>query len=145
MLFYTSLQVEHLTPIFKTASSRSVLCSFDISTKDEELDLPSLCWIPKLHKCPYKQRYIAGSVKCSTNPLSKLLTYILSVGKSGLQSYCDTSYSRGVNQMWILKNSKDLLEYMQSRSLSSCNSMPLTHLTSLPSTQLFITLSWRTD
>ena len=27
-----------------------------------------------------------------------------------------------VNQMWILKTSKDLLEYIQSRSLSSCNS-----------------------
>jgi hypothetical protein len=25
---------------------RSVLCSFGISTKDEELDLPSLYWIP---------------------------------------------------------------------------------------------------
>jgi hypothetical protein len=33
-------------------------------------------------------------------------------------------YSRGgVNQMWILKNSKDLLEYIQFRSLSSCNSI----------------------
>ena len=42
--------------------------------------------------------------------------------KTGLQSYCDTSYSRGgVNQMWILKNSKNLLEYIQYRSLSSCN------------------------
>jgi hypothetical protein len=30
-------------------------------TKDEELDLLSLCWIPKLHICHYKQRYIAGS------------------------------------------------------------------------------------
>ena len=57
-------------------------------------------------------------------PLSKLLTCILSAVKTGFQSYCDTSYSRGgVNQMWILKNSKDLLEYIQSRSLSSCNSI----------------------
>ena len=40
------------------------------------------------------------------------------------QSYCDTSYLRGgVNKMWFLKNSKDLLEYIQSRSLSSCNSI----------------------
>ena len=39
---------------------RSVLCSFGILTKDDELDLPSLYWIPKLHKWPYKQRYIAG-------------------------------------------------------------------------------------
>ena len=103
---------------------RSVLCSFGISTKDEELDLPSLYWIPKLHKCPFKQRYIAGSAKCSTKPLSKLLTCILSAVKTGLQSYCDTSYSRGgMNQMWILKNSKDLFDYIRSRSLSSCNSI----------------------
>ena len=103
---------------------RSVLCSFGISNKDEELDPPSFYWIPKLHKCPFKQSYIAGSAKCSTKPLSKLLTCILSAVKTGLQSYCDTSYSRGgVNQMWILKNSKDLLEYIQSRSLSSCNSI----------------------
>jgi hypothetical protein len=33
---------------------RSVLCSFGISSKDEELDQPSLYWIPKLHKCPFK-------------------------------------------------------------------------------------------
>jgi hypothetical protein len=99
---------------------RSVLYSFGISTKDEELDLPSLYWIPKLHKCPFKQRYIAGSAKCSTKPLSKLLPCILSAVKIGLQSYCDTSYSRGgVNQMWILQNSKDLLEYIQSRSLTT--------------------------
>jgi hypothetical protein len=103
---------------------RSVLCSFGISTKDEELDLPSVYWIPKLHKCPFKQRYIAGSAKCTTKPLSKLLICILPAVKTRLQSYCDPSYSRGgVNQMWILKNSKDLLEYIQSRSLSSCNSI----------------------
>jgi hypothetical protein len=43
------------------------------------LDLPSLYWIHKLHKCPFKQRYtgITGSVKCSTKSLSKLLTCIL--------------------------------------------------------------------
>jgi hypothetical protein len=56
--------------------------------------------------------------------LSKLLTCILSAVKGRFQSYCDTSYLMGgVNQMWILKNSKDLLDYIQSRSLSSCNSI----------------------
>ena len=37
-----------------------------ISTKDEEPDLPSLYWIPKLHKCLFKQRYIAGFAKCQS-------------------------------------------------------------------------------
>ena len=36
---------------------RSVLCSFGISTKDEELDLPSLYWIPKR---PFKQVLLLG-------------------------------------------------------------------------------------
>ena len=72
---------------------RSILCSFGISTKDEELDLPSLYWIPKLHESPFKKRYIAGSAKFSTKPLSKFLTCILSAVKTGLQSY--TSYPRG--------------------------------------------------
>jgi len=41
-----------------------------------------------------------------------------------LQSYCDISYSMGgENQMWILKNSKDLLDYIESRPLSSCNNI----------------------
>ena len=89
--------------------------------------------------------YIAGSAKCSTKPLSKLLTCIHSAVKTGLQSNCDTSYSRGgVNQMWILNNSKDLLEYIQSRSLSSCNSIRTFDFFNLPSTQLFLTLSWKT-
>ena len=63
---------------------RCVICSFGISTKDEELDLPSLYWIPKLHKCPFKQSYIAGSAKCSMKHLSKLLTCILLVVKEEL-------------------------------------------------------------
>jgi hypothetical protein len=117
---------------------RSALCSFGISTKDEELDLPSPYCIPKLHKCPFKQRYIAGSAKCSTQSLSKLLTCILSAVKTGLQSYCDTSYSMGsVNQMWILKNSKDHTYNIGPSSPATA----LKHLTSLHFIPLFLTLS----
>ena len=68
-----------------------------------------------MHKNPYKHRFIAGSSKCSTKPLSILLTKLLTHIKQSLQKYCETSYSRsGVNQMWILKNSKELLEHLQS-------------------------------
>ena len=42
---------------------RSVIYSFGIPTKDEELDLQSLYWIPKLHTCPFKQTYIDGSAQ----------------------------------------------------------------------------------
>jgi hypothetical protein len=36
-----------------------------------------------LHKCPCKYRYIAVLAKCSTKPLSKLSTSILSAVKPG--------------------------------------------------------------
>jgi hypothetical protein len=45
------------------------------------------------------------------------------MAKTGLLSYCDTSYSRdGVNQIWILKNSKDQLVHIKAMSLSTSNS-----------------------
>ena len=82
----------------------SVMLTFGISLPEEDIDLPKLHWIPKLHKNPYKQRYIAGSAKCSTKPLSQILTRILTGVKEGLQKYCDAAYARsGVNQIWILK------------------------------------------
>ena len=90
--------------------------SFMTSGKESEA-LPYLYWIPKLHKTPYKKRYIAGSSTCSTKELSINLTKILSAVKEGQQKYCETVYSRsGINHMWILKNSKDLLDNLKSRS-----------------------------
>jgi hypothetical protein len=72
--------------------------------KDEDCDLPLLYLIPTLHKCPYKQRYIAEAAKCSSKPLSKILASILTAVKTGFQKYHDTCFIRsGVNQMWILK------------------------------------------
>ena len=103
---------------------KSVLSSFGIDVSGSELDLPSLYWIPKLHKTPYKERYIAGSSKCSTKPLSKLLTSLLSAVKTGLQKYCNIMYAHsGINQMWILKNSKQLLEDLKSLSISGINNI----------------------
>ena len=103
---------------------KSVLTSFGIETSDDELDLPYIYWIPKMHKNPYKHRFIAGSSKCSTKPLSILLTKLLTHIKQGLQKYCKTAYSRsGINQMWILKNSKELLEHLKSPTFNRVTSI----------------------
>ena len=83
----------------------SVMLTFGISFSEEDINLSKLYLVPKLHKNPYKQTYIAGSAKCSNKLLSQILTRILTAVKKGLQKYCDTSYARSdVNQMWLLKN-----------------------------------------
>ena len=64
---------------------------------------------------PYKHRFIAGSSKCSTETLSVILAKLLTHVQQGLHKYCETAYSRsGVNQMWIQKNSKELIEHLKS-------------------------------
>ena len=94
-----------------------------------------------LHKNPYKQRFIAGSSTYSTKPLSKLLTIILSKIKDGLKRYTDTIYSRnGVNQILILKNSKELLQHLKSKAISKVSSIKTfefsTLYTTIPHEQL---------
>ena len=80
-----------------------------LNQHQSKLDLPYIYWILKMHKNPYKHRFIAGSSKCSNKPLSVLLTKLLTIIKQVLQKYCETAY----NQMLILKNSKELLQHLK--------------------------------
>ena len=57
---------------------RSLMTSLNFPCGKESEDLPYLYWIPKPHKTPYKERYIAGSSTCSTKELSIHLTKVLS-------------------------------------------------------------------
>ena len=84
--------------------------SLGIELSDDDKRLSYLYWTPKLHKSPVKHRFIAGSSKCTTKQLSSLLTKILTVIKTGPEKYCSIKTSHtGVNNMWILKNSTNLL------------------------------------
>jgi hypothetical protein len=93
---------------------------------------------------------VAKHVHQTANMLSIKNTSMLMISASGnlsavkmkLQSYCDTSYSRyGGNQMWILKNSNDLLEYILYRFLFSCNSQTANMLSIKNTSMLMISAS----
>ena len=84
--------------------------SLGTELSDDDNRLPYLYWTPKLHKSPVKHRFIAGSSKSTTKKLSSLLTRILTVIKTGPEQYCSMKASHtGVNNMWILKISTNLL------------------------------------
>ena len=71
-----------------------------------------------------KQNVIVGAAKCSTKPLSTISTSIFTVVKTCLQTYHDTCFSRiGFNLMWILQNSKILLDTLNYRSQYVCDSI----------------------
>ena len=81
-----------------------------IELSDNDKRLSYLYWTPKPDKSPVKHCFIAGSSKRTRKQLSSLLTKILTVIKTGLKKYCGIKTSHtGVNNMWILKNSTNLL------------------------------------
>ena len=87
----------------------------------------TIYWLPKLHKRPYKTRFIANSSSCTTTELSKLLTSCLTAVKNHVIRYCEKVYERsGKNLFWSIKNSGEVLNKLKSRgfratSLSTCD------------------------
>ena len=106
----------------------------DISINN--LKLPTMYWIPKLHKNPYKARFIAASSSCTTKHISVLLTSCLSKIKEHVQFYCETTYNNsGINLFWSIKNSNEVLTKikMKDSQISSISTYDFSTLyTSLP-------------
>ena len=81
--------------------------------------MSQIYWIPKLHKTPYKARFIAGSSSCTTTKLSKLITECLQLVKCHCTTYFKTIRERtGLNWMWIINNSLDVLHTLEEKQLS---------------------------
>jgi hypothetical protein len=63
----------------------------------------------------------------------------MSAVKEGQQKYCETVYSRsGINHMWIMKNSKDLLDNLKSRSFSQVSSIKTLDFSTDPAMYLYL-------
>ena len=78
---------------------------FAVNIKERQDKLPTMYWLPKLHKRPYKARFIANSSSCTTTELSKLLTTGLTAVKSCVIRYYETVYDRSrKNMFWCIKN-----------------------------------------
>ena len=67
---------------------------FAVNVEERQDRLPTMYWLPKLHKRPYKARFIANSSSCTTTELSKLITSCLTAIKAKVIQYCDTVYER---------------------------------------------------
>ena len=62
---------------------------FEVNIDEKQHQLPTLLWIPKMHKNPSKQRFIAASHCCTTKNLSSLIGRCLKLIQKAHQVYCD--------------------------------------------------------
>ena len=72
--------------------SNEIPNKFAVDVKERQDRLPTMYWLPKLHKGPYKARFIANSSSCPATELSKLLTSCLTAIKAKVIKYCETVY-----------------------------------------------------
>ena len=85
-----------------------------VDVNERQDRLPSMYWLPKLHKRPYKARFIANSNSCTATELSKMLTSCLIAIKAKVIKYCETLYERsGKNIFWPIKNSGEVLRKLK--------------------------------
>ena len=89
---------------------------YGLFVDEDHSKLPTLYWLTKLHKPPYKSRFIANSSACKTTELSILLTSCLTAIKNRVIKYCTTFYEiNGKNLFWSIKNSGEILNKLKSR------------------------------
>ena len=88
---------------------------FRLFVEEDHSKLPTLYWLPKLHKRPYKSGFIANSSACTTTELSILLTSCLTAIKNHVIKYCTAVYKRNGKQLfWSIKNSGEILNKLKS-------------------------------
>ena len=101
--------------------------------------LPFMYWIPKLHKIPYKSRFITSAKLCCTTNLSKLVTEGLKLVRTFWNNYCKVIFKNSrINKFWSINNSLTFVNLLTSvhkiRSISTFDFSTL--YTSLPQDQL---------
>ena len=75
-----------------------------INVKIDQCELPTFYWLAKLHKNPFKSRFISYSSHCSTTILSKHITSALAVFRDHVIKYSETAFSNSnVNYFWSYK------------------------------------------
>ena len=107
---------------------------FGVKAKDNKDKVPTLYWLPTLHKT-YKTRFIADSSSCMTTLLSKFLTSCLTAVKKHVIKYCGKVYEiSGKNLFWSIKNSGEILDKLKARDFNA------TSLSSYDFSTLYTTL-----
>ena len=80
--------------------------------------LARIFWNPKLHKNPYKARFIAEAKKCVTKPLNILVNSCLKLLRENFKKYCEAIYNNsGINLFWSIDSSLQFLNTLNNNDV----------------------------
>ena len=89
---------------------KSFLSKYKVEINKKMERLPSMYWLPKMHKQPVGFRFIIASPKCSLKPLTKQITSIFKLVYNNVERYnLKSKIWSGVNKFWIIQNNKPVI------------------------------------
>ena len=92
-------------------NSMLVQTKLGVALDEPSQTLPQIYWMPKMHYSPCKKRFIIASSRCSTKPISKIVSKIFKHIFNQIQSFHEKSYFyKNYNRFWVLQNSFPLLK-----------------------------------
>lgn len=95
--------------------SESLKERFNVQVEDKNLRLARIFWNPKLHKNPYKARFIAGARFCVTKQLNVQVNCCLKLLRKYFKKYCEAIYNNsGINMFWSIDSSSEFLEAIKN-------------------------------
>ena len=92
--------------------NNQMLCDrYGLSLSDSQKTLPIMYWTPKMHYVPSRARFIVSSAKCSTKPLSRIVSNTFKRIFKQIQNFHNKSkFYKNYNRFWVIENSKPLID-----------------------------------
>ena len=92
-----------------------MLCErYGLTLEEGQKTLPIMYWTPKMHYTPSRARFIVSSAKCSTKPISRLVSNAFKLIFNQIQNFHAASkFYKNYNRFWVINNSKPLIERLE--------------------------------
>ena len=91
------------------------LCErYGLKLDEGQKTLPIMYWTPKMHYTPSRARFIVSSAKCSTKPISRVVSNAFKLIFNQIQNFHEQSkFYKNYNRFWVINNSKPLVERLE--------------------------------
>ena len=86
---------------------------FGLSISEKQKSLPSMYWIPKMHKNPVGARFIVASKTCSTKPLTEVVSNVFKMLYKHVENFHKKSqFYSNFKKFWVVQNSFPVVEQL---------------------------------
>ena len=94
---------------------------FGVIIDEDNMSLPGMYWLPKMHKKPSKARFIVAASSGSIKPLARKLTSIFKVFQRQINNFhLKGRFFSGVKSFWVIQDKQPVLKSINNINKRRC-------------------------